>query len=211
MHRSLGARFTPRRYHAAVGIADVAQAFSHRSSSMALLGSGERLPLGACRVLRTNRVRPRFRRCFFPPTDIATRNLQAAFFGGEHRKPRPAGTSPQVHDVPAMQKKEARPGTFRDPAGLWIEKKAATYSPTVRSTIGAAGLNCSVRDGKRWDPRAMAASMTDKPRQRQNNKKGKRQRGVPTKKGDQGRFGRLVMLGCDVATYAPASYRRHRL
>ena len=169
------------------------------------------MPLGACRVLRTNRVRPRFRRCFFPPTDIATRNLQAAFFGGEHRKPRPAGTSPQVHDVPAMQKKEARPGTFRDPAGLWIEKKAATYSPTVRSTIGAAGLNCSVRDGKRWDPRAMAASMTDKPRQRQNNKKGKRQRGIPTKKGNQGRFGRLVMLGCDVATYAPASYRRHRL
>ena len=133
------------------------------------------------------------------------------FLGGEHRKPRPAGTSPQVHDVPAMQKKEARPGTFRNPAGLWIEKKAATYSPTVRSTIGAAGLNCSVRDGKRWNPRAMAASMTDKPRQRQNNKKGKRQRGIPTKKGNQGRFGRLVMLGCDVATYAPASYRRHRL
>ena len=26
-----------------------------------------------------------------------------------------------------------------------------------RSTIGAAGFNFSVRDGKRWDPRAMAA------------------------------------------------------
>ena len=109
------------------------------------------------------------------------------------------------------KKKEARPGTFRNPAGLWVEKKAATYSPTVRSTIGAAGLNCSVRDGKRWNPRAMAASMTDKPRQRQNNKKGKRQRGIPTKKGNQGRFGRLVMLGCDVAIYTPASYLRHRL
>ena len=80
------------------------------------------------------------------------------------------------------KKNKARPGTFRDPAGHWIEKKAATYSPTMRSTIGAAGLNCSVRDGKRWDPRAMAASMTDKPRQRQNNKKGNALRDVPRRK-----------------------------
>ena len=29
----------------------------------------------------------------------------------------------------------------------------------LRSTIGAAGLNFSVRDGKRWNPGAMAASM----------------------------------------------------
>ena len=35
---------------------------------------------------------------------------------------------------------------------------AATYSPTlVRSTIGAGGLNFSVRDGKRWGPAAIAA------------------------------------------------------
>ena len=35
---------------------------------------------------------------------------------------------------------------------------AATYSPTlVCSTIGAGGLNFSVRDGKRWDPAAIAA------------------------------------------------------
>ena len=34
-------------------------------------------------------------------------------------------------------------------------KKAATYSPTLRcSTIGALGLNFSVRDGKRWSPEA---------------------------------------------------------
>ena len=130
--------------------------------------------------------------------------------------PRLLSPSPHVPSARARcqkkgKKNEARPGTFRDPAGHWIEKKAATYSPTMRSTIGAAGLNCSVRDGKRWDPRAMAASMTDKPRQRQNNKKRKRTRGIPAGKGTQGRFGRLVMLGCDVATYAPASYRRHRL
>ena len=31
-----------------------------------------------------------------------------------------------------------------------------TYSPTnLCSTIGAVGLNFSVRDGKRWDPNAI--------------------------------------------------------
>ena len=38
------------------------------------------------------------------------------------------------------------------------KKEAATYSPTLhRSTIGAGGLNFSVRNGKRWDPAAIAA------------------------------------------------------
>ena len=37
------------------------------------------------------------------------------------------------------------------------EKKAATYSPALRcSTIGAPGLNFSVRDGKRWNTGAKA-------------------------------------------------------
>ena len=36
-------------------------------------------------------------------------------------------------------------------------KKAATYSPALRcSTIGAPGLNFSVRDGKRWNTGAKA-------------------------------------------------------
>ena len=35
-------------------------------------------------------------------------------------------------------------------------KTAATYSPTIRSTIGAGGLNFSVRNGKRWNPAAIA-------------------------------------------------------
>ena len=35
-------------------------------------------------------------------------------------------------------------------------KVAMTYSPTnVCSTIGAVGLNFSVRDGKRWIPNAI--------------------------------------------------------
>ena len=29
---------------------------------------------------------------------------------------------------------------------------ATTYSPTIGSTIGATGLNFSVRNGKRWTP-----------------------------------------------------------
>jgi hypothetical protein len=35
-------------------------------------------------------------------------------------------------------------------------KLAAAYSPTLRSTIGAVGLNFSVRNGKRWNPDAIA-------------------------------------------------------
>ena len=36
------------------------------------------------------------------------------------------------------------------------EKVAASYSPALHcSTIGAGGLNFSVRNGKRWDPAAI--------------------------------------------------------
>ena len=36
------------------------------------------------------------------------------------------------------------------------KKKAASYSPALHcSTIGAGGLNFSVRNGKRWDPAAI--------------------------------------------------------
>ena len=41
-------------------------------------------------------------------------------------------------------------------AGLCWKKAAATYSPTGRSTIGADGLNFSVRNGKRWSPVTIA-------------------------------------------------------
>ncbi len=40
--------------------------------------------------------------------------------------------------------------------GTLSKKVAMTYSPTnICSTIGAVGLNFSVRDGKRWDPNAI--------------------------------------------------------
>ena len=39
---------------------------------------------------------------------------------------------------------------------VFLKKVAMTYSPTnICSTIGAVGLNFSVRDGKRWDPNAI--------------------------------------------------------
>ena len=40
-----------------------------------------------------------------------------------------------------------------------IKKRAATYSPARRSTIGVDGLNFSVRNGKRWNPVAIATSV----------------------------------------------------
>ena len=41
------------------------------------------------------------------------------------------------------------------PQGSGI-KVAASYSPALHcSTIGAGGLNFSVRNGKRWDPAAI--------------------------------------------------------
>ena len=54
----------------------------------------------------------------------------------------------------AETKKAPRRGM--SPGGA-LKKAAASYSPALqRSTIGAAGLNFSVRDGKRWNPGAMA-------------------------------------------------------
>ena len=37
-----------------------------------------------------------------------------------------------------------------------VSKEAAAYSPALHcSTIGASGLNFSVRNGKRWNPAAI--------------------------------------------------------
>jgi hypothetical protein len=38
---------------------------------------------------------------------------------------------------------------------LSVIRQATTYSPTISSTIGADGLNFSVRNGKRWNPAAI--------------------------------------------------------
>ena len=45
---------------------------------------------------------------------------------------------------------------FRDANQNIFKKKAASYSPALHcSTIGAGGLNFSVRNGKRWDTAAI--------------------------------------------------------
>ena len=47
------------------------------------------------------------------------------------------------------------------PGDSRVKKWAATCSPACQgSTIGAGGLNFSVRDGKRWDTAAVAARMS---------------------------------------------------
>ena len=51
-------------------------------------------------------------------------------------------------------KKDA-PGSLALGGRLWIE--GGYLLSHFRSTIGAAGFNFSVRNGKRWNPRAMAA------------------------------------------------------
>ena len=57
--------------------------------------------------------------------------------------------------LPAHKKKCRAPRSSR-PEGPGLLKEAATYSPALHcSTIGAGGLNFSVRDGKRWDPAAI--------------------------------------------------------
>ena len=45
-------------------------------------------------------------------------------------------------------------------AALALKRAAATYSPAIRSTIGADGLNFSVRNGKRWDPDTITTIMS---------------------------------------------------
>src|SRR5690606_16178139 len=106
--------------------------------------------------------------------------------------------------------------------------RAATYSPGCDpSTIGAAGLNFSVRDGKRWGPCAgppnvfwyqvsgtpymvlypiswiwftVSCVYIELSRKDYNRKASSVQV-----------FGQLVPLGCAVACFTPAAYRRRRL
>ena len=64
------------------------------------------------------------------------------------------------------------PGAHRD--------LATTYSPTnYGSTIGAAGLNGSVRNGKRWDPRAVATKKSVTRGQPEQNCTGRSAEGAP--------------------------------
>ena len=60
---------------------------------------------------------------------------------------------PRKHTVKAdYTKKDSRP---REWTGIFNHKRRLPTLPLLRSTIGVARLNFSVRDGKRWIPRAI--------------------------------------------------------
>ena len=99
------------------------------------------------------------------------------------------------------------------------EKRRLPTLPRVCSTIGAGGLNCSVRNGKRWDPATIATLMTimtNHNNKHEHKRFMKRQETtcqiLRRKNSARGNlFGQLVVLGCDVTVYTPAPYQRHRL
>src|SRR5690554_3072430 len=101
-------------------------------------------------------------------------------------------------------------------AGLMA--RAATYSPGCDpSTIGAAGLNFSVRDGKRWGPCAGPPNVCD-PGNGTCTFPASNVLCLEVSCKDYNRkassvqvFGQLVPLGCAVACFTPAAYRRRRL
>ena len=95
----------------------------------------------------------------------------------------PARPGQGAESTPPPRKRRSPGGVPRTHPGEHTGKKtAATYSPTSRSTIGASGLNFSVRDGKRWDTGAMAAIMTSTRAQGTRGKNTRHRRGKPRKK-----------------------------
>ena len=126
--------------------------------------------------------------------------------------PRPASPPPAEagRDTKKIPGRRLSQAGSREPI-----KKAASYSPALLcSTIGAGGLNFSVRNGKRWDPAAIATRSiitgvtdgTHKTRQRTVPR-------APQKKAARAKedFGQLVALGFDVAVFTPAPYQRRSL
>ena len=101
-----------------------------------------------------------------------------------------------------------------------------TLPPIAGSTIGAGGLNCSVRDGKRWGPAAVAAMpRTRHGRGRAAARQGGRGGGrgigpgppaaaAPLRRPPRGpreALGPLVPVGPGVAAAPPPAYPRGRL
>ena len=71
-----------------------------------------------------------------------------------------SGASPSGHFDRLSDRRAQKKGVpTSDDVGT-PRSTAATYSPNwCVSTIGARGLNCSVRYGKRWDPAAKATAI----------------------------------------------------
>ena len=130
-----------------------------------------------------------------PKTELIQRSAFRTVFPAAHRKKTYACLQERI------QKR-------KPPTHCWIggfsRKRQLPTLPLLRSTIGVTRLNFSVRNGKRWNPRAIATwircDMTEvKIKLNEYVKHGKKVNG------------QLVMLGFDVTTFTPASYQRHRL
>ena len=118
-----------------------------------------------------------------------------------------------------MNKKEFPNFYAQETLSLLMKKRRLPTLPRVCSTIGAGGLNCSVRNGKRWDPATIATLMTimtNHNNKHEHKRFMKRQETtcqiLRRKNSARGNlFGQLVVLGFDVTVFTPAPYQRHRL
>ena len=59
--------------------------------------------------------------------------------------------------VPVHPIQKSSPPDLNVRRGNLCQKSGGDLLSRLRSTIGAPGLNCSVRNGKRWDPGAVTA------------------------------------------------------
>ena len=125
-------------------------------------------------------------------------------------------------DETSLSRKNRKPPPSNRQARL-LQKRRLPTLPLLRSTIGVTRLNFSVRNGKRWNPRAITTwirlwhdekvkikSITDVSVSRfcSSNPLNVYKQTVQSWKKVNGQ---LVMLGYDVTTCTPASYQRHRL
>ena len=125
--------------------------------------------------------------------------------------------SPGPPTTPPTTTKKSSLGTLRSKAAhqdyitIASLKKGGllSYSPAShRSTIGASGLNFSVRNGKRWNPAAITTLIFGFDGLGTNYAK---QETHPQKFNTGKDFGQLVALGFDVTVFTPAPYQRPRL
>ncbi len=145
----------------------------------------------------------------------------------------PTKKPPRKYDAAGRAQTRVSPCATLTPARGNPPRKEGGYllSRFAGSTIGAGGLNFSVRDGKRWDTAAIATMMScpgtrraipagaASPRHRTGKTQGNGRRRArnarnPRKKEPRTAakaFGPLVVLGFDVAVFTPAPYPRHRL
>ena len=90
----------------------------------------------------------------YPLTTARTKKGEEREKGKEKRREKKREKREKREKRGKRKKERGFPASLQGTPSL---KKAATYSPALRcSTIGAPGLNFSVRDGKRWNTGAKA-------------------------------------------------------